>query len=179
MCQQQEPIKDYILLYGFRGVSELLEWTDDESVLALTCRVADYLCSQCETFGPLLMNPNSNKEVYNVNEGGHRGSSAMTNAMAVDVLCTAFEKTGNERYLRVMLEFLEAYLCNEIEGLGPAGQMEKGNASENRHAYGEIVRSSTLLKASDNITQVLNANPIAAASFPATSAGINASIMVV
>lgn len=156
--QKQEPIKDYILLYGFRGVSEILEWTDDDRILELTCRVADYLCSQCENFGPILMNPNSNKEVYDVNESGHRGSSGMTNAIAVDVLCTAFEKTGSERYLKVMLEFLEAYLCNEIEGLGPGGQMEEGNAIENRHPYGELVRSSTLLKASDNITEVLREN---------------------
>lgn len=147
--QPQMPVKDYVMLMGFRGISQILDYEENADILDLTIKVADYLCSQGENFGNILMQPNSDKSVYEVNEDSTRSSRTETNIMAVDVLCTAFEKTGDKKYLEWILKFLDSYIASSVGGIG-GGTREQG--------YGGTLgwssdnpRVTSLLKTSDNL----------------------------
>ena len=154
--QTQMPVKDYVMLMGFRGISQILDWEDNESARKLTLNVADYLCSQGEKFGPILKHPNSDKSVYETNEDGTRGASTETNIMAIDVLCTAYEKTGNEKYLTWILKFLDAYIASSVGGFG-GGMTEQGYPG-NRGWGSDNIRLTSLLRTSDNLNVIFKEN---------------------
>ena len=159
--QEQLPVKDYIMLMGARGISEILDWEDNEEALDITLKVADYLCSQGENFGTILMNPNSDKTVYEVNEDRTRTAMTHTNVMAVDVLCTAFENTYDaekkDRYLTWILKFLDSYIASSVGGLG-GGMGIQGYTGTERGWSADTVRDTSLLKTSDNLNVILKEN---------------------
>lgn len=152
--QTQMPVKDYVMLMGIRGISQLLDWESNEDALDIVIKVADYLCSQGENFGNILMHPNSDKDVYEVNEDNSRAARTESNIMAVDVLCTAFEKTGNTRYLKWILTYLDSYVASSVGGLG-GGMREQGYGT----SFGwsaDNVRVTSILKTSDNLNKIFN-----------------------
>ena len=152
--QTQLPVKDYVMLMGFRGVSQILDYEENNDVLGLTVKVADYLCSQGENFGDVLMHPNSDISVYEVNEDDSRASRTETNIMAIDVLCSAFENTEDEKYLKWILKFLDAYIASSVGGIG-GGTREQGY----RGTLGwssDNPRITSLLRTSDNLNVIFN-----------------------
>ena len=150
--QTQMPVKDYVMLMGFRGLSQILDYEDNEDILDLTIKVSDYLCSQGEAFGNILMHPNSDVNVYEVNEDNTRTSRTDTNIMAIDVLCTAFEKTGNEKYLKWILKFLDSYIASSVGGIG-GGTREQGYIGSLGWTSDNL-RVTSLLRTSDNLNMI-------------------------
>lgn len=150
--QTQMPVKDYVMLMGIRGISQLLDWESNDDVLDIVIKVADYLCSQGENFGNILLHPNGDIEVYEVNEDNSRAARTESNIMAIDVLCTAFEKTGNTRYLKWILTYLDSYVASSVGGLG-GGMREQGYGT----SFGwsaDNVRVTSILKTSDNLNKL-------------------------
>lgn len=155
----EEIVKDYVMLYGVRGITQLLDFTDNKDALDITLKVADYLCYQRENFGEVLWYPNSNKAVYNLNDGGGRGPSPMTTSLAIDVMCTAFEHSGSERYLKTLADFLSAFLGMEIGGIGAEDYGAESIAPRgDRLKVGESPRGSSLLRCSDNLSKIFDEN---------------------
>mgnify|MGYP004509035741 FL=1 len=155
----EEIVKDYVMLYGVRGISQLLDFTDNKDALDITLKVADYLCYQRENFGDVLWYPNSDASVYRLNDGGGRGPSPMTTSLAIDVLCTAFERSGNERYLVTLADFLTAFLGMEIGGIGAEDYGAEEIAPRgDRLKVGESPRGSSLLRCSDNLSKIFDDN---------------------
>lgn len=150
--QTQMPVKDYVMLMGIRGISQLLDWESNDDVLDIVVKVADYLCSQGENFGNILLHPNSDIDVYEVNEDNSRAARTESNIMAIDVLCTAFEKTGNTRYLNWILKYLDSYIASSVGGIG-GGMREQGYGT----SFGwsaDNVRVTSILKTSDNLNKL-------------------------
>ncbi len=156
----EEVVKDYIMLYGFRGVSQLLDFTDNETALELTIKVADYLCSHHDRFGDLLWMPNADTEVFGWGgEESVTGASPFTTLLSLDVLCTAYEQTGNEKYLIVLADFLEAYLGSELGGLGAEKYTAEICAPKGSNPMAaEGLRSTTLFRFSDNLYKIFTDN---------------------
>ncbi len=156
--QTQYPNKDYISLYGIRGVSQILEFDETEALAKeVTLKFADYICLQNETFGPGIWYPNGDVNVYAVNENDTRGKSPMTDILAVDLLCTAFEVTGEERYLKNILSLLESYMCTATGGFSfwyTALENTPWVVSDEVDSS----RCSSLFKSSDNIITIIQNN---------------------
>ena len=150
------PFKDYTMLYGFRGINQLLDWEVDEDTLGLVCRVADYLCSHYERFGPFLMQPNSDIELTAYDETGGRRTSAVTTLLALDVICSAYEHTKNERYFEAICAFTEELFCITIDGwaLGPAPT--KGDGTGETTPDGQ--RSVSILRTVDDLSVIFKEN---------------------
>ncbi len=156
----EEVVKDYIMLYGFRGVSQLLDFTENETALELTINVADYLCSLHDRFGDFLWMATSDLEVYSWGaEEGVTGASPFTTLLSLDVLCTAYEQTENEKYLIVLADFLEAYLGSELGGLGAEKYTAEICAPKGSNPMvAEGLRSTTLFRFSDNLYKIFTDN---------------------
>lgn len=148
----QYPIKNYVNMMGFRGVSELLDFEENEMALDVVLKYSDALCRQGENFGPVLMNPHSDPDTYIANEDGSRSTDCRANILAVDVLCTAFEHTGDEKYLEWICKFLEAYIASSYQGMG-AVLWDKGYTKDWGFGWGgEIQRNTSFLRTSDNLS---------------------------
>jgi len=156
----EEVVKDYIMLYGFRGVSQLLDFTDNETALELTINVADYLCSLHDRFGDFLWMATSDLEVYSWGaEESVTGASPFTTLLSLDVLCTAYEQTGDEKYLIVLADFLEAYLGSELGGIGAEKYTAEICAPKGSNPMSaEGLRSTTLFRFSDNLSKIFSEN---------------------
>ena len=156
----EEVVKDYIMLYGFRGVSQLLDFVENDTALELTINVADYLCSLHDRFGDFLWMATSDLEVYSWGaEEGATGASPFTTLLSLDVLCTAYEQTENEKYLIVLADFLEAYLGSELGGLGAEKYTAEICAPKGSNPMAaEGLRSTTLLRFSDNLSKIFSEN---------------------
>lgn len=150
--QTQLPRKHYVNLMGFRGISQILDFEDNEKVLEIVRKQADYLCNIGEKFGATLMNPNSDPNVYRVNEDNSRTTDNRANIMAVDVLITAYEHTGNERYLEWILKYLEAFIASSVGGLGGMVR-DFGMGIPGKWNY-EIQRNASLLRTSDDLSEI-------------------------
>jgi len=98
------------------------------------------------------MHPNSDKDVYEVNEDNTRFSRTDTNVMAIDVLCTAFEKTSDDRYHEWLLKFLDSYIASSVGGIG-GGSREQGYGTSFTWNY-DILRITSLLNTSDNLNML-------------------------
>lgn len=150
--QAQLPRKHYVNLMGVRGISQILDFEDNAQALDIVIKQADYLCNLGDKFGPTLMDPNSDPNVYRVNEDNSRVTDNRANIMAVDVLCTAYEHTGNERYLEWILKYLEAFIASSVSGLG--GRVyDIGMGRVGKWNY-EIQRNVSLLRTSDNLSEL-------------------------
>lgn len=154
---EQLMVKDYVTLYGFRGITEMLKWTDDDIVKEVTIKFSDYLCEQNKNYGPGIWNPNGNMEVCATNEDGSRGISPLATILAVDVLCSAYELTEDEKYLENLLEMLEMYLCTEVGGLAHFIFPQEGFHATSSSSV-ELGRATTLLKCSDILNNIIRKN---------------------
>lgn len=156
----QEVIKDYIMLYGVRGISNLLDFTENDTALDITLKVADYICTHKDRFGDLLWMGNSDLEVYSWGaEESATGASPFTTLLALDVLCTAYEQTKSDRYLEALADFLDAYLGTEIGGLGSERYVAEMCAPKGSNTLvAESLRGTTLLRFSDNLYKIFDEN---------------------
>lgn len=114
--QPNPAAKNYIYLYGIRGITELQGYVDTKQYKKVITSCADFLCDENEKFGQGLWHPFGDSTEYEVNEDNTRGKSPMSDIMAVDVLFTAYNVSNNERYLENMLSLLEAWLCAQTPG---------------------------------------------------------------
>lgn len=114
--QRQAPVKNYVMLYGFRGISDSLDFEMNPEAVEITLKFADYLCSEVENYGKGIWQPCGNKDLYPSDEDGGRGKSAKADIMATDVLYQAYKISGDERHLNGMLAMLEAWLCEQAPG---------------------------------------------------------------
>lgn len=148
-------IQDYIMLYGFRGVNELLRWEDNETVKKVTLKFADFLCSEGKTYGSVLMHPTGDPAIDG--NGDHsRGSSTMTNQLALDVLCTAYEISAEERYLEWLLKFMEYLLCAESGGIGMHIAAQEGYMA--RPVFPDSTRGTATLKTASHLNMLFMKN---------------------
>ncbi len=154
--QTQLPRKHYVNLMGLRGISQILDFEDNKKVLKIITKWSDYICNIGEKFGPTLMNPNSDPEVYRVNEDNSRATDNRANIMAVDVLITAYEHTGNERYLEWILKYLEAFIASSVGGLGGYCR-DFGMGKPGKWSY-EIQRNVSLFRTSDDLSKLFAEN---------------------
>lgn len=151
----EETIKDFVMLYGVRGINQLLDFTDNADALDITLKVADYLCQEKEDFGAILWSPISDYNIYSFMDGTGRGASPFTNMLAVDVLCTAFEKTNSDKYLCGVADFLEAFLAMEFAGIGADSFGSPYTAPRvSRSQVGDALRGTTALRYSDDISEI-------------------------
>ena len=115
--QTQPAIKNYIYLYGLRGILELSEFEkENKSLNKVINKCADFLCSENEKFGPGLWHPFGDAKIYEVNEDNTRGKSPMTDIMAVDVLYCAYRNSGEQRYFKNLLSLLNQFMCAQTSG---------------------------------------------------------------
>lgn len=140
------PIKDYTMLYGFRGISQLLDYEVDEATLALVLRVADHLSLHRERYGPWIMVPTGDPEICLYDQDGSRGYDPRSNVLAIDVLCTAYEHTKSERYLESICAYMEASLTNTSGGLALLGKQPDNQ------------RTISFLRTSDNLAVIFEEN---------------------
>ena len=115
---RQLPQKYWVNLIGFRGIAHLLYFEDNPKVLAIVKKMGDFLCGENEKFGQLLISPSGDKNKYEVDEKGDRYIDGRSTILAVDVLASAFLHTGEQKYLKAMLSFLEGYVACSVGGLG-------------------------------------------------------------
>ena len=115
--QTQPAVKNYIMLYGARGLSYLLENEENEIALDTLKRFSDFLCEELDNYGTGLWSPTGDADLYEENEDGTRGKMAMQDIMAAEILWRTYEKTADEKYLDAFLECLNAWIC----ALGPGG----------------------------------------------------------
>lgn len=150
-----KPFKIYIMLYGYRGVSDIMHWEKNEAMEETLLRFADYLCYQNESFGPGLRNPNGDEAVYPENEDGSSGKNGTTDLMASEVLAKAYEICGDDKYLKNICSLLQQYLCSAL-GCGSVAVPELGkNAVSFTIGIG---RSSTYLKSASYISWIMKNN---------------------
>ncbi len=156
--RKQLPIKNYVNLMGLRGISQLLDYEelqDNEMLREVVFKYADQLCSQGEQFGPVLMNPTGDIDKMEVNEDGGRFTDGRATIMAVDVICTAFEQTGDDYYLEWICKFLEGYVASAVAGKG-------GQANDKGYGLNvwgsEILRSTSFMRTSDNLAVIFREN---------------------
>ena len=150
------PFKLYIMLYGYRGVSDMMHWEENEMMRETLIKFADYLCDQNETFGPGLYHPNGDRELYPENEDNTFGRGPATDLMALEVIAKAYEVGGDIRHLKNMCTLLESYLCFAYGGLVPDTISEAGKKSISLSPV--ISRSSTYLKSASYISYLMNKN---------------------
>lgn len=155
----EEVFKDFVMLYGVRGVNQLLDFTDNADALEVTLNVADYLCDSRDEFGTILWYPCPDPKVYSLADGTSRGPSPFTTMMAIDIVCTAFEKTGDEKYLIAIADFLEAYLGMEFGGIG-ASSFGSAYCEPNvgRTKVADALRGTTVLRFSDDLGKIFLEN---------------------
>lgn len=144
--------QNYIMLYGYRGVTELIYLDSNEKVKEqikkITLKFADFLCDEGENYGAVLMHPTGDPKIDG--NGDHsRGSSTMTNQLALDVLCTAYELGSDDRHLEWLLKYLEYLLASESGGIGMHIAAQEGFMA--RGVAPDSIRGSATLKASDNL----------------------------
>lgn len=117
--QVQYPHKDYISLYGLRGLAQVAEMDrTDKDAWNVMIKFADYLCVQNEKFGPGFWYPNGDVNVYATNENNTRGKSPTTDILAIDYLSTAYSLTKNDRYLENICSLLRNYMGSATGGFG-------------------------------------------------------------
>lgn len=154
--QTQLPRKHYVNLMGLRGISQILDFEDNKKVLNIVTKWCDYICNIGDKFGATLMNPNSDPDVYKMNEDNTRGTDNRANIMAVDVLITGYEHTGNERYLEWILRYLEAFIASSVGGLGGMVR-DFGMGKPGKWNY-EIQRNVSLFRTSDDLSKLFAEN---------------------
>lgn len=158
MSGQDKPsIKNYIYLYGLRGITDILPEIDDEDVHEMVRKCADYLCYENEQYGPGLWHPFGNKDMYEVNEDGTRGKSPMSDIMAADILLAAYKDTGstNDRYLKNMLSLLDSFVCAQ----SPEGTSEHKIGQEGYElpkVYAAIGQCLTLLHSGGEFMELID-----------------------
>lgn len=151
--------QNYIMLYGYRGVTELLYLDSNEEIKErikqITLKFADFLCDEGENYGAVLMHPTGDPKIDG--NGDHsRGSSTMTNQLALDVLCTAYELGKDDRHLEWLLKYLEYLLASESGGIGMHIAAQQGFMA--RGVAPDSIRGSATLKASDNLNVLFKEN---------------------
>ena len=114
--QLMPAAKNYIYLYGIRGILEMFEYEQTDDIKDVITGCADFLCYENETYGPGIWHPFGNVAEYEVNEDNTRGRSPMSDIMAVDVLYCAYKISGKEEYFDNMLSLLDAWLCAQNPG---------------------------------------------------------------
>ena len=160
MSGQDKPsIKNYIYLYGLRGITDILDEIDDESVHEMVRKCADYLCYENEQYGPGLWHPFGNKDVYEENEDGTRGKSPMSDIMAADILLAAYKDGGstNERYFKNILSLLDSFVCAQ----SPEGTSEHKIGQEGYElpkVYAAIGQCLTLLHSGGEFAELIEKN---------------------
>ncbi len=114
--QSKPPVKNYVMLYGFRGITDVFEYEVFDVSKRIAVKASDWLCSENETYGQGLWRPCGNTELYPSDEDGGRGKEGKTDIMAVSVLFNTYRQTKNERYLKNMLSLLETFMCEQSYG---------------------------------------------------------------
>lgn len=158
MSGQDKPsIKNYIYLYGLRGITDILSEIDDKDVHEMVRKCADYLCYENEQYGPGLWHPFGNKDMYEVNEDGTRGKSPMSDIMAADVLLASYKDGGstNDRYLKNMMSLLDSFVCAQ----SPEGTSEHKIGQEGYElpkVYAAIGQCLTLLHSGGEFMELID-----------------------
>lgn len=141
--QTQAAVKNYIMLYGTRGLSYLLKSENNAAALDILKNESDYLLSELKNYGKGLWDPTGNIDLYEKNEDNTRGKSPMQDIMAAEIFLRTYECTQNEKYFDGFLECMEAWIC----ALGPGGL-----PCQRSNAYGYGDESVNSAQASQNLT---------------------------
>ena len=150
------PYKLYIMLFGYRGVTDVMHWEENDMMRETLLKFADYLCYQNESFGPGLYHPNGDRDVYPENEDSTFSKGTATDLMALEVLAKAYEISGNTRHLKNMCSLLESYLCSAYGGLSFDTISETGYKGFGLSPV--LGRSMTYLKSASYISYLMEKN---------------------
>ncbi len=154
--QLMPAAKNYIYLYGIRGILEMFEYEQTDEIKEVIENCADFLCYENETFGPGIWHPFGDAKEYEVNENDTRGKSPMSDIMAVDVLYCAYKETGNERYFKNMLSLLDIWICAQTPGGSVAHQIgKKGYSPQINNTVGQNL---TFLRRCSEIGKLIEEN---------------------
>lgn len=113
--QPGEPtaaVKDYIFLYGLRGISHVSRFERTPQIDRVLTKAADYLASSYEKYGPSWM-PTWDPELHNVQEDGSRARSRMSDIMSIEILYSAYRITGKTEHLEALLRCIKLWLCSQ------------------------------------------------------------------
>ena len=113
--QNQPPIKNYLMLYGGRGLIDYYLMSGDENAGVAVKKLADYFLEERVLPSGYLMNVSKDK-TYERNEDGSRGQYTFINMMATDYMFDAYSITGDKRYLEAMIQFLRYWLAQQLPG---------------------------------------------------------------
>ena len=152
--QLMPAAKNYIYLYGIRGILEMFEYEQTDEIKQVIENCADFLCYENETFGPGFWHPFGDAEEYEVNEDNTRGKSPMSDIMAVDVLYCAYKVTGNERYFENLLSLLDVWLCAQTPGGSAAHKI--GANGYSLQITNTVGQNLTLLRHCSEIEKLIN-----------------------
>lgn len=183
--QLMPAAKNYIYLYGIRGILEMFEYEQTDQMKKVIDKCADFLCSENETFGPGIWHPFGDADEYEVNEDNTRGKSPMSDIMAVDVLYCAYKITGEERYFENILSLLDVWLCAQTPGGSAAHKI--GTEGYSLQIANTVGQNLTLLRHCSELKKLIDERQDSviqlgytgvAAAFGAESKPYNADITV-
>lgn len=123
---ENPAVKIYLMTYGLRGLCDVLKLENNETIKSVVLNFARYICIQNENYGQGLWHPNGDIAVYETNEDGSRGKSSVTDMLAAEILCCAYEISKEDVFLENMLSLIEHYICTSTGGLGFFRISEKG-----------------------------------------------------
>lgn len=114
--QSQDAVKTYVWMYGARGISFLSRYEKSEKITTILKRVGDFVENEYANFGKGLWKPNGDVNLYAMDEDNTRGKGPYEDVMGMELLYCTYQLTGNEKYLKSLLECMETALSSMNPG---------------------------------------------------------------
>ena len=112
---KKAPVKNYIMLYGLRGICDVYRANPTDKVKNILVKFADYLIAEKQS-GGWLWDTTSDKTLCETSEDGSRGRQPMNEVMAAEIMQTVYAATQDDKYLAAMLDFIRCYISETLPG---------------------------------------------------------------
>lgn len=116
--QTQDAVKTYIWMYGLRGISFLSRYEDTPEIRQVLTRAGKFVENEYKNFGKGMWKPTGDPQLYECDEDNTRSKGPYEDIMALELLHQAYRLTGEESYLKSILDCTETWLSSMNPGGG-------------------------------------------------------------
>lgn len=128
----QYGVKNYLIMYGLRGISFLSRYEDTPEIKNQLLRAGDFIKSEYENFGKGLWKPTGDVNLFRVDEDNTRSKGPYEDIMGMEILYCAYQISGADTYLKTLLDCTETWFSS----MNPSGASV---LFSNMEGYGKIM----------------------------------------
>ena len=124
-------VKNYLIMYGLRGISFLSRYEDTPEIRQCVLRTSDFVKSEYDRFGKGMWKPTGDETLFKCDEDKTRSKGPYEDIMAMEILYRAYKMSGDDKYFKTLLDCVETWFSS----MNPSGAAV---LFANQEGYGNI-----------------------------------------